>query len=53
MGDALGSVRQIIDPANEVLLARGYEPYGSVLTSIGDGVTNYGFTGEWADFTLS
>ena len=49
LGDALGSVRQLVDSSGEVLLARSYEPYGEVLASAGDGISNYGFTGNWTD----
>ena len=30
-------------------LARAYEPYGDVLSTAGNEVTNYAFTGEWQD----
>ena len=33
LADGLGSVRQLTDDAGVVLLAQGYEPYGSVLYS--------------------
>lgn len=49
LGDALGSVRQITDLASDVMLAQGYKPFGSVLSTTGDVSTNYGFTGEWTD----
>jgi RHS repeat-associated protein len=49
--DALGSVRQLTDASGNVTLAQSYEPFGSVMTSIGSGETNYSFTGEWADGT--
>ena len=49
LGDALGSMRQLTDSDGYVMLVKAYEPFGSVLTSIGDSNTNYGFTGEWAD----
>ena len=49
LGDALGSVRQVVDANGEVLLARSYEPYGEVLASAGDGDSSYGFTGEMQD----
>ena len=47
--DALGSVRQLTDESGAVTLVKGYKPYGEVLSSAGDGVTSYAFTGEWAD----
>jgi len=49
--DVLGSVRQLTDADAEVILARAYEPFGSVMTSSGPGKTNYSFTGEWEDGT--
>ena len=49
LGDALGSVRQLVNEAGEVSLVQSYQPYGSVLGSAGDGLTSYGFTGEWMD----
>ncbi|MEK7784037.1 MAG: hypothetical protein AAB658_01270 [Chloroflexota bacterium] len=33
LGDALGSVRQLVSANGAVTLTRSYEPYGSVLTS--------------------
>jgi RHS repeat-associated protein len=49
LGDALGSVRQLVDDEGTVTLAKEYEPYGEVNSSAGGGVTSYGFTGEWLD----
>lgn len=51
LGDALGSVRQMTDAAGAVTLAKAYDPYGVALQSIGNGSTNYGFTGEMSDST--
>jgi len=51
LGDALGSVRQMVNAAGQVNLAKGYQPYGSTQSSAGEAVTSYGFTGEWADNT--
>ncbi len=51
LGDALASVRQIVDPAGAVLLTRTYEPFGTLLTADGTAATPYGFTGEWSDGT--
>jgi RHS repeat-associated protein len=47
VADALGSMRQLADASSAVSLAQSYEPYGSVLSSMGAGTTSYGFTGEW------
>lgn len=46
LGDALGSVRQLADEAGAVTLARRYEPFGDVLTSVGTGATSYAFVAE-------
>ncbi len=46
IGDALGSVRQLVDESGEVRLNRSYEPYGEVLASDGEAETDYAFTGE-------
>jgi RHS repeat-associated protein len=49
LGDALGSVRQLVDANGELLLAQSYEPYGAVLESAGKGTSSYGFTAEMRD----
>jgi RHS repeat-associated protein len=49
LGDALGSVRQLVDADGNLTLGRKYKPYGEVLAEAGDGATSYGFTGEWTD----
>ena len=46
LGDALGSVRQMVDANGDVTLGRMYKPYGGVLSSTGSGATSYGFTNE-------
>jgi RHS repeat-associated protein len=46
LGDALGSVRQLVDAGGAVRLAKNYEPYGTVMGSAGSGASVYGFTGE-------
>jgi hypothetical protein len=46
LGDALGSVRQLVDVGGEVLLAQSYQPYGEVLASAGEEESSYGFTAE-------
>ena len=51
LGDALGSVRQVADPAAEAVLTQSYQPYGEVLSQHGDGTTSYGFTSEWIDLS--
>ena len=49
LGDALGSVRQLVDEAGTLTLAKFYAPYGEVMYSAGAGQTDYGFTGETTD----
>ncbi len=47
--DALGSVRQVVDPAGTVSLAQSYDPFGNLLTSAGSGSSAFGYTGEQVD----
>ena len=49
LGDALGSVRQLVDVSNGVGAGKAYEPFGDNLGSTGVANSVYGFTGEWAD----
>ncbi|MFC1878987.1 RHS repeat-associated core domain-containing protein [Chloroflexota bacterium] len=49
MGDALGSVRQLVNGAGMVTLAKSYQPYGETLDSIGPSESDYAFTGEAYD----
>ena len=51
LSDALGSVRQLVDPDTEALLTQLFGPYGSALSSVGSSATVYAFTGEWTDQT--
>jgi len=51
LGDALGSVRQLSDPASEISLAQDFEPFGSPLSSAGTISSAFGFTGEQSDST--
>jgi RHS repeat-associated protein len=51
LGDALGSVRQLANASGGVTLARAYEPFGDLLSSVGTGTTIYAFTGEQRDGT--
>jgi RHS repeat-associated protein len=51
LGDALGSVRQLVDGDGNVILTKGYAPYGEVMGSAGSGATSYGYTGEFTDST--
>ncbi len=52
LADALGSVRQLVDASGSVQTAKSFEPYGEVLSSLGDGTSNYGFTGEWTEHSV-
>ncbi len=49
LGDALGSVRQLVDEDGAVVLARDYDPYGQLLSESGSGASGYGFTREQYD----
>jgi RHS repeat-associated protein len=49
LSDVLGSVRQLADANAQVVLARGYTPYGEPLWTQGTGHSEYGFTGEDVD----
>jgi len=51
LGDALGSVRQLVDAGGGVTLARSYEPYGTTLPSGGTGSSVFAFAGEQTDST--
>jgi RHS repeat-associated protein len=51
LGDALRSVRQLIDGSGNVVMATDYEPYGEVMSSAGSVGTAYGYAGEWTDTT--
>jgi RHS repeat-associated protein len=47
--DALGSVRQLIDPVGVPTRLQSFEPFGSSSFSAGSASTAYGFTGEQVD----
>ena len=46
LGDALGSVRQLVDDSGDVVLVQSYTPYGQFLSTSGTGSSGYAFTGE-------
>jgi RHS repeat-associated protein len=48
MGDALGSVRQLVE-GGDILLAKSYTPYGEVLFTVGGGTSPFAYTGEQID----
>ena len=52
LGDALGSVRQLVDADGDVVLRRDYSPYGQVVTETGTSSTGYAYTGEQVDASL-
>jgi RHS repeat-associated protein len=49
--DRLGSIRQIVDPTSQLLLAQSFEPFGNVLERSGVGSSIFGYTGEQTDPT--
>jgi RHS repeat-associated protein len=51
LGDALGSVRQLIDTSASITLARSYEPFGDTVTSAGSASTLFRYAGEQTDAT--
>jgi RHS repeat-associated protein len=51
LGDALGSMRQLVDQSDSVTLAQSYKPYGSALNSDGSASSIFQFTGEQLDGT--
>ena len=51
LGDALGSVRQLVDASASVSLARSYEPFGDPLSSVGTGTSIFQYTGQQVDAT--
>jgi YD repeat-containing protein len=51
LGDALGSVRQLVDENPEIVLTEAYDPYGNVISSSGNGSSVYGFDAEQQDIT--
>jgi RHS repeat-associated protein len=51
LGDALGSVRELVEANGMVELARAYDPFGSMLRSEGLATSAYAFTGEQVDGT--
>jgi RHS repeat-associated protein len=47
--DALGSVRQVVDPVGSVTLAQSYDPFGNMLEVAGSAESAFGYTGEQVD----
>ncbi|MGA9191985.1 MAG: RHS repeat-associated core domain-containing protein, partial [Anaerolineales bacterium] len=51
LGDALGSVRQLVDGGGQVSLAEHYAPFGAVTSSSGFGNSIFGFARQQTDST--
>lgn len=49
--DRLGSVRQMVDPTGQLLLAQSFDPFGNMLEQGGAGQSIFGYTGEQRDPT--
>jgi RHS repeat-associated protein len=49
LGDALGSVRQLVNNTGNVTLGKSYDPYGVITNTSGVGQSAYGYTGESHD----
>jgi RHS repeat-associated protein len=49
LGDALGSVRQLVDQNGMINRVESYQPYGEAEVAYDNADTHYGFTGEWSD----
>jgi RHS repeat-associated protein len=47
LSDGLGSIRQVVDEAGEVVDHNEYGPYGNPVTDHVSRITPYGYTGEW------
>jgi hypothetical protein len=46
LGDALGSVRQMMNASGSITYARAYDPYGVVTSTSGSSQSAYAFAGE-------
>jgi hypothetical protein len=51
LGDARGSERQLVNPVGTMIQARSYEPFVKFLSTAGNPLTKYGYTGEWTNPT--
>ena len=51
LGDALGSTRQLSDPAGNITLAQNYDPFGNNIASMGDEGSILGYAGQQTDTT--
>ncbi len=49
LDDGLGSVRELVDGAGNVVLVNRYEPFGRQISSTGAVQSNYGFAAEYLD----
>jgi RHS repeat-associated protein len=52
LGDALGSVRQLVNAGGVVTYSRAYDPYGVAASTGGSSQTSYGYTGEFTSNEL-
>jgi RHS repeat-associated protein len=46
LGDALGSLRQLVDGSGAITLTQPFEPFGAPLSNTGAESSEFGFTGE-------
>jgi RHS repeat-associated protein len=49
LADRLGSVRQLITEDRSQTLLQSFDPFGNPLTSVGEGESGFGYTGEQTD----
>jgi RHS repeat-associated protein len=49
LGDALGSVRQLVNASGTITLGKSYTPYGEVRSTAGSGTSPFAYTGEQMD----
>jgi RHS repeat-associated protein len=49
LADRLGSVRQLITDGQDQTLLQSFDPFGNIFTSLGNGESGFGYTGEQSD----
>jgi RHS repeat-associated protein len=49
LADRLGSVRQLITDGQDQTLLQSFDPFGNTFTSLGNGESGFGYTGEQTD----
>jgi hypothetical protein len=47
--DTLGSTRQLVNAAGQIMLAENYNPFGNTINSMGSDSLISGFTGQQTD----